>query len=225
MDIRGLSYARIQQLVDAGLVDDAADLFALRADQLAPLEGFAEKQAANLVAAIGRAKAQPLSRLLFGLGILHVGSTVAQVLARHFGTLDALLAAGEAEIGAVHGVGPIIARAVAQYIEDPSARRLIDKLRRAGVNFSEPTSVASHGALRGLAVVITGTLPTLSRARATALIDAAGGRVTSAVSKTTSLLVAGAEPGSKLERAQALGTEVIDEAELLRRVGAAATSS
>lgn len=225
LDIRGLSYARIQQLVDAGLVEDAADLFALREEQLAPLEGFAEKQAANVAAALARAKEQPLSRLLFALGILHVGSTVAQVLARHFATLDALLEGTEEEIGAVHGVGPIIARAVAQYVQDPSARHLIDKLRRAGVNFSEPTPAASDGALRGLAVVITGTLPTLSRARATAMIDAAGGRVTSAVSKTTNLVVAGTDPGSKLERARALGTEIINEAELLRRVGAAAPSS
>ncbi len=224
MDVRGLSYARIQQLVAAGLVTDAADLFALRPEQVAALERFAEKSATGLIGAIAEAKGRPLASLLYGLGIRHVGQTAAQILARRFGTMDALEAADAEAIGSVHGIGDTIARAVAQYFHDPSSRRLVDKLREVGVNFIEPLQADSSGVLRGLTVVITGTLPTLSRGRATALIESAGGRVTSAVSKATGLLVTGAEPGSKLETARQLGTEIIDEAELLRRIGVAAVS-
>ncbi len=224
MDIRGLSYARVEQLVAAGLITDVADLFTLRIEQLVALDRFAEKSAANLIAAIAAARGRPLANLLFGLGIRHVGQSAGQLLAREFGTLDALAGASEEAIGSVRGIGATIARAVAQYFHDPSSRRLVDKLRRIGVNFIEPRPAASNGVLRGVTVVITGTLPTLSRGGATALIEAAGGRVTSAVSKATGLLVAGAEPGSKLETASRLGTEIIDEAELLRRIGAAAVS-
>jgi len=221
MDIRGLSYARIDQMVAAGLIADVADIFVVTADQLEALDRLAEKSAANLVAAIAESRGRPFSRLLFGLGIRHVGSTAAQLLARHFGTLDALAAAPEEEIVAVRGIGAIIARAVVAFFADRSAHKLIDKLRRAKVNFSEPRSVSVSGALKGLTVVITGTLPSLSRDRATELIEQAGGRVTSSVSKATNLLVAGAEAGSKLEKARSLGTEIIDEAELLQRIGQA----
>jgi DNA ligase (NAD+) len=221
MDIRGLSYARVDQMVAAGLIADVADIFVVTADQLEALDRLAEKSAANLVAAIAESRGRPFSRLLFGLGIRHVGSTAAQLLARHFGTLDALAAAPEEEIVAVRGIGAIIARAVVAFFADRSAHKLIDKLRRAKVNFSEPRSVSVSGALKGLTVVITGTLPSLSRDRATELIEQAGGRVTSSVSKATNLLVAGAEAGSKLEKARSLGTEIIDEAELLQRIGQA----
>jgi DNA ligase (NAD+) len=221
MDIRGLSYARIEQMVAGDLIDDVADIFVLTAEQLEELDRFAEKSASNLVAAIAESRGRPLSRLLFGLGIRHVGSTAAQLLARHFGTLDALADAPEEEIVAVRGIGAIIARAVVAFFADKSARKLIEKLRRAKVNFSEPRSVSASGALKGLTVVITGTLPSLSRDRATELIEQAGGRVTSSVSKATNLLLAGAEAGSKLEKARSLGTDIIDEAELLRRIGGA----
>jgi DNA ligase (NAD+) len=221
MDIRGLSYARIDQMVAAGLIDDVADIFVVTAEQLEALDRLAEKSAANLVGAIAESRGRPLSRLLFGLGIRHVGSTAAQLLARHFGTLDVLAAAPEEEIVAVRGIGAIIARAVVAFFADRSAHKLIEKLRRAKVNFSEPRSVSVSGALKGLTVVITGTLPSLSRDRATELIEQAGGRVTSSVSKATSLLVAGAEAGSKLEKARSLGTQIIDEAELLQRIGQA----
>jgi DNA ligase (NAD+) len=218
MDIRGLSYARIEQMVAAELIEDVADIFSLTAAQLEELDRFAEKSAANLVAAIAESRSRPLSRLLFGLGIRHVGSTAAQLLARHFGSLDALADAPEEEIVAVRGIGAIIARAVVAFFADKSARALISKLRRAKVNFTEPRSASASGALKGLTVVITGTLPSLSRERATELIEQAGGRVTSSVSKATSFLVAGTEAGSKLEKARSLGTDIIDEAELLRRI-------
>jgi DNA ligase (NAD+) len=219
MDIRGLSYARLQQLLDAGLVADAADIFELTEEQLVELDRFAEKSARNLVEAIAASKAQPLSRLLFALGIRHVGQNVAQLLARHFGSLDALAAAGEEEISAVGGVGDIIAHAVAAWFADPAAQRLVRKLRERGVTLVEPRPAASGGALKGKTVVITGTLPTLSRSQATELVESNGGRVTSSVSKQTSFVVVGDDAGSKLEKARSLGVEIVDEAELLRRVG------
>ena len=219
MDIRGLSYARIEQLIGAGLVDDVADLYDLTPQQLAELERFARKSADNLVEAISASKQRPLSRLLYGLGIRHVGITSAQLLARHFGTLDALASAEEEDILEVRGIGPEMAHAVGTFFADKSAKRLVEKLRHRGVSFTEPRAAAADGALRGKTVVITGTLPTLSRTDATKLVESQGGRVTSSVSKATSFVVVGDEPGSKLEKARALGVETIDEAELLRRVG------
>jgi len=220
MDIRGLSYARIEQLIDAGLVSDAGDLFALRSADLLTLEGYAQKSADALVAAIDASRAQPLSRLLTALGIRHVGATAAVLLAKRFGTLDSLIDATRDEIASVRGIGGVIADGVVRYFRDSSAKRLVEKLRKHRVNFSEPLQVAAGGALSGKTVVITGTLPTLSRTKATEIIEQAGGRVTSSVSRATSFLVAGEEAGSKLEKANSLGVEVIDESELLRRIEA-----
>ncbi|MFI5311904.1 MAG: NAD-dependent DNA ligase LigA [Gemmatimonadales bacterium] len=219
MDIDGLSYARIEQLIEAGLIRDASDLYLLRATDIAELDRFAEKSAQSLVDAIAASKAQPLSRLLFALGIRHVGVEAAQLLARQFGTLDAVELATAEEIEAVHGIGPVIAQSVHDFFHDRQMQMLLGRLRDRGVRLDEPRSAAGSGALRGLTVVITGTLPTLSRTEAKERIQAAGGKVTDSVSKATSLLVAGAEAGSKLEKAKALGTEIIDEAELLRRLG------
>lgn len=218
MDIRGLGESRVQQLVDAGLVRDPADLYALTPEQLEALEGFAARSARLLVDAIAASKQQPLSRLLFALGIRHVGAGAAELLARHFGTLDALMAADEATIAAVHGIGETIAHSVAAYFRDPTARALVERLRVMGLTLSEPVTAASGGALRGATVVITGTLPALSRQQAIQLIEQHGGRVTDSVSKKTTFVVAGESPGSKLEKARALGVEVIDEAELHRRL-------
>ena len=219
MDIRGLSYARIEQLIEAGFVKDVGDLFSVTESQLLQLDGFAEKSAQQLVAAIAVSKSQPLSRLLFGLGIRHVGATAAELLARHFGNLDALSRASAEDILAIRGIGETIAVALTAYFKDESARQLIDKLRQAGVNFTEPKPVIAGGALKGLTIVITGTLPTLSRTEATELIEAQGGRVTSGVSKSTDFVVVGEDAGSKLEKARALGVETIDETELRRRLG------
>jgi len=218
MDIRGLSYSRIEQLIGEGLVRDAADLYTLDRDALLGLEGYAEKGTEGLLAAIEASKEQPLSRLLHALGIRHVGAIAAQILARHFGTMDALASASQEEIMAVRGIGDIIAVGVESYFRDPAARRLIEKLRKAGVNFTEPRSASSSGFLNGKTVVITGTLPTLSRNQATEMVEQAGGRVTNSVSKATSFLVAGEEAGSKLEKARTLGVEIIDEKELLKRI-------
>ena len=225
MDIRGLSYARIEQLVKAGMVSDPGDLFALTRDELLELEGYADKGADGLIAAIEASKSQPLSRLLHALGIRHVGSIAAQLLAQHFGSLDGLMKASADEILNVRGIGATIAEGVVAYFSDPAGRKLVEKLRAHGVNFTEPRAVSAGGPLSGKTAVITGTLPTMSRSKATAAIEAAGGRVTGSVSKATDFLVAGAEAGSKLEKAKSLGVEIIDEAELLRRVGSAATST
>ena len=218
LDIEGLSYQRIAQLLEAGLLRDAADLFALTVEQLVTLERFAEKSAENLVAAIAASRAQPLSRLLFALGIRHVGAQAAQLLARRFGTLDALANASLEEITAVRGIGDVIAQSVRAFFDDASTRALIERLRAAGLTFDEPEAQQASATLEGATVVITGTLPTLSRGDATELVERAGGRVTGSVSKKTTFVVAGAEAGSKLEKAVALGVEVIDEAELRHRV-------
>jgi DNA ligase (NAD+) len=220
MDIRGLSYARIQQLIAASLVHDVADLYALEVEQLTALDRFAELSAQNLVEAIAASKAQPLSRLLFGLGIRHVGQTAAQLLARHFGSMEALRRATPDEILALRGIGETIALAVVAYFQDRTAAALVDKLKRAGLTMTEPVAVVAGGAFVGMTFVVTGTLPNLSRAQATELIESQGGRVTSGVSKATTCVVVGADAGSKLEKARALGVETIDEDELRRRAGA-----
>ena len=219
MDIRGLSYARIQQLIEGNLVSDPGDIFELTRENLLGLEGYAEKGTDSLIAAVQASKSQPLQRLLSALGIRHVGSIAAQLLAQNFGTLDALMAASADDILNVRGIGATIANGVVDYFADPAGRALVEKLRSQGVNFTEPRAVVAGGPLSGKTAVITGTLPTLSRSKATAMIEAAGGRVTGSVSKSTDFLLAGEEAGSKLDKAKSLGVEIIDEAELLRRLG------
>jgi DNA ligase (NAD+) len=220
MDIRGLGYERVRQLLDAGLIADVADLYQLRVEQLVPLDRFAQQSAEQLVRAIEASKAQPLSLLLFGIGIRHVGKTVAVLLARRFGTMHALMDATAEAINDVPGVGGAIADAVTAFFQVPRNRRLVERLAEAGVNLVEPLAVAAGGALAGKTYVLTGTLPTLSRGQAAELIERAGGRVAGSVSKKTDAVVAGDEAGGKLEKAKALEIEIIDEAELLRRAGA-----
>jgi DNA ligase (NAD+) len=217
MDIRGLGYERVRALLAAKLIDDVADLYELTSMQLLTLEGFAEKSAQQLVDAIAASKARPLSTLLFGLGIRHVGAESARLLARHFGTIDRLKEADAEEINEVRGIGPTIADAVAGFFREPENRKLIKRLAKLGVTLTEPSSGDSSGPLAGQTYVITGTLPSLSRARAAELIEGAGGCVTDSISKKTTALVVGADAGSKLAKAQALGVAVIDEGELLKR--------
>jgi len=220
MDIRGLGPERVKALLDAKLIRDVADLYEITPMQLLTLEGFAEKSAGQLVAAIQASKRQPLSTLLFALGIRHVGAQGARPLARHFGKMEALAKASADEINQIRGIGEAIAAAVAGFFAEPKNRRLIDRLEQLGLNMTEPVATEGRGPLAGRTYVITGTLPTLSRARATEVIEAAGGHVTDGVSKQTAAVVAGADAGSKLAKAKALGVPVIDEAELLRRVQA-----
>lgn len=218
MDIRGLGEERIQQLLQTELIRDAAGLYDLTVPQLVKLERFAEKSAQALVDAIEASKRQPLSRLLFGLGIDNVGEIAARELARHFGTMDALASASTEQISAVHGIGEVIAESVTGWFSMPAARRLIKKLEGHGLTMAEPRAALTGAAFKGQTVVITGTLPSLSRDEAKALVEANGGKVSDSVSKKTSFVVVGDNAGSKLEKARALGVETIDEAELLRRV-------
>jgi DNA ligase (NAD+) len=218
MDIRGLGYERVRQLLDTSLIKNVADLYGITSEQLVKLERFARQSADQLVAAIETSKSRPLSLLLFGLGIPHVGKTVAVLLARRFGHLDALAAAARDNEVGMPGVGPVIAESVSAFFNEPRNQELLEALKSAGVNQVEPNAANADGALAGKTYVITGTLPSLSRAKAASLIEEAGGRVAGSVSKKTDALVAGEEAGSKLEKAKELGVEVIDEAELLRRV-------
>ncbi|HET7468624.1 MAG TPA: NAD-dependent DNA ligase LigA [Gemmatimonadales bacterium] len=221
MAIRGLGYERVRQLLDHHLIENVADLYDLTAARLIELDRFGEQSAGQLVAAIEASKARPFSVLLFALGIRHVGKTVAQLLGRRFGTMDALMQADEAAINDVPGVGGAIAEAVVAFFAERRNQALIERLRKAGLDFTEPRATSTDGALLGQTYVLTGTLPTLSRTQATELIESAGGRVAGSVSKKTDAVVAGEEAGGKLEKARALGVEIIDEAELLRRVGKA----
>ena len=218
MDIRGLGYERVRQLLDTGLIRNVADLYRITSEQLMKLERFARQSADQLVQAIEDSKTRPLSVLLFGLGIPHVGKTVAVLLARRFGNLEALDAAARDGNVAMPGVGPVIAESVSAFFKEPRNQALLDSLKAAEVNQEEPNAANADGALAGKTYVITGSLPTLSRARATSLIEEAGGRVAGSVSKKTDALLAGEDAGSKLEKAKDLGVEVIDEAEFLRRV-------
>ena len=216
MDIRGLGYERVRALLDAKLIKDVGDLYELTPLELLALEGFAEKSAQQLVDAIQASKRQPLSTLLYALGIRHVGVQGAKLLARRFGTMKALRNASVEEINEIRGVGQAIAEAVFGFFDEPKNRKLLERLDKLGLNFREPTA-AGGGPLAGQTYVITGTLPSLSRDKAAELIEGAGGRVTDSVSKKTTAVVVGADAGSKLEKAKALGIHVIEEAELLRR--------
>jgi len=218
MDIRGLGRRIVEQLVEAGLVEDVADLYTLKKEDLLALEGFAEKKADNLLAAIAASRARPLARLLNGLGIRGVGEVLAAELARRYPSLDALMAAPQEALEALEGVGPNIAAAIVDWFSRPLNRRLLDKLKAAGVWPQEAASrpAAAGRPLEGLTFVITGVLPGMSRAEAKAFIQQHGGRVTSSVSRRTDYLLAGENPGSKLDKARALGVPVIGAAELRR---------
>lgn len=220
MDIRGLGERTCQTLLDRGLVADVGDLYALTPEQLLTLEGFQEKSAENLVAGIQESKSRGLARLLFALGVRHVGATAAQLIARTFGSMDRLKEASREELAAVHGIGETTAEALATFLAEARNQAVIEKLRAAGVDLTEPQARPSEGPFSGLTLVVTGTLPTLSRKQATQLIEAAGGRVTGSVTRSTDFLVVGEDAGSKLTKAQELGIPQLEEAELLARLEA-----
>jgi DNA ligase (NAD+) len=219
LDIDGLGEKIVAQLLERELVTSLPDVFALTADQLAGLERMGEKSAANLTAALERAKQTTLPRFLVALGIPEVGENVAELLAAHFGDLDALMNAGAEELTAVDGVGPVIAERVAHFFADETHRAEVARFRALGVRWPRiarrEAGAGAEGPLAGKTFVLTGTLPTLARADAEARIKAAGGSVTGSVSKKTSYVVAGEAAGSKLRKAAELGVPVIDEAELL----------
>ena len=216
MDIEGLGDKLVDQLVDRGLVHSPADVYGLGLDTLAGLERMAEKSAANLLAAIEASKTTTLARFIFALGIRNVGEATAKDLAKHFGSLDKLLAASEADLLAVRDVGPIVAQSIVQFFAEPHNLAVVRRLRDADVNWPESSGVqASAGILTGKTLVLTGTLPTLTRDAAKEKIEAAGGKVAGSVSKKTDYVVAGEEAGSKLVKAQELGVAILDEAGLL----------
>jgi DNA ligase (NAD+) len=192
------------------------DLYRLGLLALASLERMADKSAGNLLAAIEKSKRTTLARFIFALGIRNVGEATARELARHFGSLDRLLAADEDSLRQVPDVGPTVAQSIRQFCSEPHNLEVIEQLRAAGLVWSEgEPAVRAGGVFAGQVFVLTGTLPSLTREAAKAMIEAAGGKVSGSVSKKTSFVVAGAEAGSKLERALQLGVQVIDEGQLL----------
>ena len=225
MDIRGLGERTVEQLLQAGLVADAGDLYYLTADDLLGLEGFQERSAKKLIAGIAGSREHGLARVLHGLGVRHVGDTAAQVLARAFGSMERLMAAEEEEIAAVHGIGGITAAALVAYFAEPRNREIIEKLARAGVDLTEEQTAAPGGPLAGLTFVVTGTLPSLSRKEMTSLLESAGGRVTGSVTRATDFLVVGEDAGSKLTKARELGVAELGEADVLARIQAAGNDS
>jgi DNA ligase (NAD+) len=218
MDIEGLGEERVYQFLRDGVIDGIAAIYELTPERLQELERFAEISARNLVAAIERSKRQPFHRLLFGLGIAGIGGVNARNLTGHFRTIDALLDATPEQIEEVPGIGPILAEQIAETLSEPEMRALIERLRGHGLQLAEegPAPGAVEGPLKGKTLVLTGTLPSLTREEAAARIEAAGGKVTNSISKKTDYLVAGGDPGSKLAKAEKAGTEVIDEDALLK---------
>jgi DNA ligase (NAD+) len=217
LDINGLGIKIVEQLIEAGLVRDVADLYTLNREQLLGLEGFADKKADNLLAAIAASKNQPLPRLLTALGVRGVGEVSARDLAAQFRSLDALASASAEQLQQVEGIGPNIAAAIVDWFGRERNQKVLEKLKKAGVwPIASPSMVRgpSSGALSGLTFVVTGTLPTFSREGVKEFIEQHGGKVTDSVSKKTSYLVAGEAPGSKLHKAQELGVKVIGEEEL-----------
>ncbi|MDJ0701487.1 MAG: NAD-dependent DNA ligase LigA [Woeseiaceae bacterium] len=216
LDIEGLGAVLIEQLVNAGRLKNAADIFTLEKDELVQLERMGEKSAENVVASVEKSKATTLARLLFALGIREVGESTARSLAAHYGSLDAVLAASEEDLQAVDDVGPIVASRIREFFDDPLNRELTDRLRKYGLQWPETEPGETQaGSLSGKTFVLTGTLPSMTRDEAKDLIVAQGGKVTGSVSGKTSYLVAGAKAGSKLAKAEKLGVEVLDEAALM----------
>ncbi len=218
MDIENLGEKLVDQLVEGGLIHSLPDLYELKLETLARLDRMAEKSAQNLLDGLEKSRHTTLARFIYGLGIRHVGETTAKDLARHFGRLDALLAADEQALLQVPDVGPVVASSIRHFLEEPHNREVIERLRAHGVTWPESDGAVDSMApqpLAGKTFVLTGTLPNMGRDEAKELLEAAGAKVAGSVSKKTDYVVAGAEAGSKLEKAQALGVAVLDEAGML----------
>jgi DNA ligase (NAD+) len=218
MDIEGLGEKIIDQLVDKELVRDPGDLYLLRKEQIATLERMADKSAQNLLDAIEKSKTTTLPRFLASLGIRHVGEATAKQLAEHFGDLDHIMNATEEELQEVRDIGPEVAHSIAHFFGQKQNRKVIDKLLKAGIHFPKVTARRT-GKLSGQTFVLTGTLASMTRPEAQKRIEALGGKVSSSVSKQTSYVVVGTDPGSKLDKAQQLGVRVLAEDEFLRMIG------
>ena len=226
LDIVGIGERQAEQFVTLGWIGDVADLYQFSAERFQGVEGYGPKRVANLLQALEESKSRPLDRVIVGLGLRFVGSVAAADLANHFGNLDALMAASEADLTAIDGIGPVVAASVAQFFQRDENRQVVEKLRAAGLRLEggAPRQRAGDG-LTGKTFVLTGTLPTLTREQAGELIQAHGGKLSESVSKKTSYVVAGASAGSKLAKANQLGVTVLDEAGLLALIGAAVPTS
>jgi DNA ligase (NAD+) len=215
VEIEGLGEKLVDQLVDGALIRNLPDLYRLGLAALAGLDRMADKSARNLLDALEQSKQTTLPRFLFGLGIRHVGEATAKELARHFGTLDAIMEASEEQFLEVADVGPIVARSLRQFFAEPHNREVVEQLRACGVTWDEGDPAPRQQLpFSGKTFVVTGTLPSMGREQAKEMIEAAGGKVAGSVSKKTDFVLAGAEAGSKLDKALALGVPVIDEAQL-----------
>ena len=216
MDIDGLGEKQAYRFLAEGLISDVADIYELTEEQLVGLEGFGEISARNLLASIEGSKETPFFRVLYALGIPGIGYVNARALAAQFGSIDALMKASPEQIQETPGIGPVLAETIAETLAEDLTRQLIDRLRGHGLKMEQEGPLpGADGRLAGLTFVLTGTLPAISRERATEMLEAAGGKVTGSVSKKTDYLVAGSEPGSKLAKAQELGVDVIDEQRML----------
>ena len=219
MDIDGLGPAVLEQLVAAGKLHSPADLYALTREELSGLERMGEKSAENLIAALETSKQNPVWRLIFALGIPHIGQKAAKLLCAKFGGIDEILAASAEEIAAIDGYGEIMAQAATQFFSLSGTRHLIGRLREAGLTLSGKPEASGEGLFSGMTFVLTGTLPHLARSEAAAIIERLGGKAASSVSKKTTYVVAGEAAGSKLTKAESLGIPVLDEAALLQMAG------
>ena len=216
MDIEGLGDKLVDQLVDGNVVRTLPDLYKLGLTSLVALDRMAEKSAQNVLDALEKSKSTTLPRFLFGLGIRNVGEATAKDLARHFGLLDAIMDASVEQLLEVRDVGPIVADSIHTFFAQPHNREVVEQLRACGVHWEEGAPAEKPAQiLAGMTVVLTGTLPTLTRDAAKEMLEAAGAKVAGSVSKKTSYVVAGADAGSKLAKAEELGVKVLDEAGML----------
>ena len=219
MDIEGLGDALVEKFISENLISNVADIYDITAGEIMMLEGHQEKSAKNLVEAIERSKQNDLSRLMFALGIRHIGQKAAKLLSEHFGDIDSIIAASEEEIAEIDGFGGIMAKSAAEFFSMTQTADLIERLKAAGVNMKSLKEKSDDQRFAGLTFVLTGTLPTLSRKEATEIIENLGGKASSSVSKKTSYVVAGEEAGSKLQKATDLGIPVITQDDLLKMAG------
>ncbi len=221
MDIEGGGEVLTRQLVKAALVNDVADLYSLTLSDVANLERMGEKSAQNFLDGVEASKSRDMWRVLYGLGIFHVGAGVAKALGRCFASLDDLFASSADQLTNCEDIGQVIANSIVQWHGDERNRKLIERLRKAGLNFKSELyqPAAQTGPFAGKTFVLTGTLPNLKREEAAAKIEALGGKVSGSVSKKTDYVVAGEEAGSKLDKAQKLGVKIIDEAQFLKLCG------
>jgi len=218
MDINGLGESLVEQLVDGGLVKTPAELYSIEKVEVLGLERMGEKSADNLIKGIEESKKRPFEKVLFGLGIRHVGKGAASILANEFKNIDALMAADIQALEEIHDIGPIVGKSVVEYFQGLETRAVIDQLRAAGVNFEQADAGGSHE-LEGLTFVLTGSMETMTRDEAGDKIKARGGKVSSSVSKKTSYLVAGEAAGSKLTKAESLGVTILNEEQLIALLG------